>query len=350
VTVDVGRLFGLAWQGARYVPGPVLRGAAALGADVVWWRHGGGVRQLERNLARVRPEASPAELRRLSRAGMRSYMRYYAEAFTLGSYTPVQVEARVRALGVENLRDELDAGRAVVLALGHTGNWDLAGAWATQHVAPVTTVAEKLEPERVFTEFLAFREGLGMEIVPLDGSGGEVFRRLVSAAKRGPRLVPLLADRDLTARGVEVTWWGETARVAAGPAALASATGARLCPVTIHYERLTGARRRAARSPWGIVLTFHPALPVPTGVPRAEAVATLTQGWVDVLAAGIAAYPQDWHMLQKVFVADLDPARYAGTVAASSAASSVVPSAVPSAPAGVSASQPAHRGGEGTAP
>ena len=315
MSLDVGRLFGLAWRVARYVPGPVLRGAAALGADVVWWRRPGGVRQLERNLARARPDATPAELRRLSRAGMRSYMRYYAEAFTLGSFTEAQTDARVRALGVDVLRAELDEGRSVVLALGHLGNWDLAGAWATRHIAPVTTVAERLEPEQVFAEFLAFREGIGLEIIPLDRSGGEVFRRLVSAVKRGGRLVPLIADRDLTAHGLEVRWWGHTARVAAGPAALASATGARLCPATIHYERLTGARRRAARSPWGIVVTFHPTLPVPDGVPRAEAVARLTQGWVDVVAAGIAAHPQDWHMLQKVFVADLDPARYAATLA-----------------------------------
>jgi KDO2-lipid IV(A) lauroyltransferase len=313
--MNVGTLFGVAWRVARYVPEPVLRGAAALGADVVWWRRTGGVRQLERNLARVRPGATPAELRRLSRAGMRSYMRYYAEAFTLGSFTAAQTDARVRTVGLPALRRDLDAGRSVVLALGHLGNWDLAGAYAARAIGPVTTVAEKLEPEAVFREFLAFREGIGLEIIPLDASGGDVFRRLVRAVRRGGRLVPLLADRDLTAHGVEVTLWGETARVAAGPAALAVSTGAPLCPVTIHYERLDRVRRRAAGSPWGIVITFHPALPVPTGLPRGELVAALTQAWVDVLAQGIDAHPEDWHMLQKVFVADLDPARYAATVA-----------------------------------
>lgn len=312
--MNVGLLFGVAWRVARYVPEPVLRGAATLGADVVWRRRPGGVQQLERNLARVRPDASDAELRRLSRAGMRSYMRYYAEAFTVASFTAAQTDARVRAVGVPAIRAELDAGRSVVLALGHLGNWDLAGAWAARTIGPVTTVAEKLEPERVFREFLAFREGIGLEIIPLDLSGGDVFRRLVRAVRQGGRLVPLLADRDLTAHGVEVQLWGETARVAAGPAALAVSTGAPLCPVTIHYERLDGARRRAAGSPWGIVVTFHPALPVPQGVPRAQVVARLTQAWVDIAADGIAAHPEDWHMLQKVFVADLDPERYAATV------------------------------------
>jgi KDO2-lipid IV(A) lauroyltransferase len=43
----------------------------------------------------------------------------------------------------------------------------------------------------------------------------------------------------------------------------------------------------------------------------------LTQAWVAALARGIDAHPQDWHMLQKVWVADLDAGRYAQTVAAS---------------------------------
>ncbi len=331
-TVDVGVLFGLAWRALRYVPEPVLRGAAALGADVVWWRRTGGVRQLERNLARVLPDAGPAQLRRLSRAGMRSYLRYYAEAFTLASFTPAQTDARVRTVGLPALRAELDAGRAVVLALGHLGNWDLAGAYAARTIAPVTTVAEKLEPESVFREFLAFRESIGLEIVPLE-AGGEVFRRLVRAVRSGPRLVPLLADRDLTAHGVEVRLWGEPARVAAGPAALAATTGARLCPVTIHYERLDRARRRAAGSPWGIVITFHPALPVPDGLTRAELVPVLTQAWVDVMADGIAAHPEDWHMLQKVFVADLDPDRYAATLARARAAAAEAGGPAPDGPA-----------------
>jgi lauroyl/myristoyl acyltransferase len=35
----------------------------------------------------------------------------------------------------------------------------------------------------------------------------------------------------------------------------------------------------------------------------------MTQAVADVFAAGIAAAPQDWHMLQRLWVADLNPAR-----------------------------------------
>ena len=61
----------------------------------------------------------------------------------------------------------------------------------------------------------------------------------------GAGLLPLLADRDLTAKGLEVDLFGHKARVAAGPAALSVTTGAPLVTTVIYYERLRGAPRAA---------------------------------------------------------------------------------------------------------
>jgi KDO2-lipid IV(A) lauroyltransferase len=321
VRIDVAKLFAFAWRVVGKVPDPVVRGAFRLVADVLWLLRGSGVRQLEANLRRVRPHARPEELRRLTLLGMRSYMRYFGESFALVGMTPEQIDARVRLVDAGDVQARIDAGRMSVMALGHLGNWDLAGAWATRNLGRTVTVAERLKPEALFQEFLAFREGLGLEIIALSGAGGGVFRELVRAVKQPTGgVVPLLADRDLTSRGVEVDLFGERARVAAGPAALAVATGAPLSAASISYERLHGERRRAAGSPWGIVIEFGPLLTVPADVPRADRVRALTQLWVDDLAAGIDRAPQDWHMLQKVFVADLDPERYARTLAAEGAA------------------------------
>jgi phosphatidylinositol dimannoside acyltransferase len=311
VGVSADKAFTFAWRNAHKVPEPVLRGLFSAIADVAWATRKGGVRQLERNLARVRPDLDARGLRRLSRAGMRSYMRYYREAFTLPAASAAQVTARVRLEGYENCLQFIEQGVTPVLALGHLGNWDLAGAFATPHIAPVLTVAERLKPEELFQEFLAFRNSLGIEILAL--GDGDVFRELMRGARSTGRLIPLLADRDLTSRGVEVDLFGERARVAAGPAALAVSTGAPLMATAIRYERLTGERRRAAGTPWGIVIRFFPPVEVPQDVPRSERVAAVTQAWVDDLAVGITQAPQDWHMLQKVFVADLDPDRYART-------------------------------------
>jgi len=313
---DRGYLF--AWRYAAKIPEPMLRGLTNLAADIVWLKHGKGITRLESNYAKVRPELSPAQVRRLSRQGMRSYLRYFREAFCLPAASPAQLGARVRAVNDDLARAAIADHGGVVVALGHAGNWDLAGAWAGLYLAQVLTVAEKLQPEQLYQEFLAFRQGLGMSVLGLGDPG--IFDQLVAGAGQG-KLVPLLADRDLTSRGITVELCGQPARVAAGPATVALTAQAPLLVATIHYERLRGTRRRAAGTPWGIVITFSPIWePTPsTAMPDKTQVATLTQAWVTRFGEFLQQHTADWHMLQKVFVADLDPERYAATLAAAAA-------------------------------
>ena len=293
-------LFTLGWRFVRALPERPAYLLFSLVAQVAWLRQGRGVRQLEANLARVVPDASPFRLKSLTRKGMHSYMRYWCDAFRLPDWTPERILTTCRLENDEPARAALAEGRGVVVALGHSGNWDHAGAWSTLALAPVTTVAERLQPEELFQRFLHFRQRLGMEILPLTGSG-DLFGVLVRRLRKGG-FVPLLADRDLTATGVPVTLFGETARMAAGPASLALVTGAALYPVSIFYERLPpGSPAR-----WGVVCRFHREVVPPAGE-RSEQIAAMTQACADAIADGIRTHPQDWHMLQRVFVADLVP-------------------------------------------
>lgn len=301
----VGDLFAvsgyrLGWGAVRRLPERTALTVFEQLADLTTARGGKGVRRLRSNYARARPELSQPQLDALVKEGMRSYLRYYCEAFRLPDRTPAEIAASVRVVGDGPVRAELAAGRPVVCFLGHLGNWDLAGAWGTTAIAPVVTVAERLEPEEVYAEFLAFRESLGMTILPLTG-GGDVFAQLRGHLTK-PVLMPLLADRDLTDRGIEVDLLGHRSRMAAGPAALSLATGAALFPVSIHYERLERPRWKHR-----IVITFHERVEVPaTGTTRAKAVA-MTQACADALGAAIVEHTADWHMLQRVFLDDLEP-------------------------------------------
>jgi len=290
------------WRMIRLLPERLAYLVFSLVAQFMWLRQGPAARQLELNLSRVVPDVSPMRLKLLARKGLHSYMRYYCDAFRLPDWSTERILGTCRAEGDEPVRAALAEGRGVVMALSHSGNWDHAGAWSTLALAPVTTVAERLRPEEVYQRFLTFRQQLGMEILPLSGGGTDVFGLLVRRLRKGG-FVPLLADRDLSATGVPVTLFGETARMAAGPASLALVTGAALHPVSIRYERLlAGSPAR-----WGTVVHFHPEVVAPAEGGRAERVAAMTQQCAEALAAGIAAHPQDWHMLQRVFVADLVP-------------------------------------------
>jgi KDO2-lipid IV(A) lauroyltransferase len=207
---------------------------------------------------------------------------------------PARIREQTYFFGVQTLDKAIADGRGVVLTLPHSGNWDAAAVWLVDHGARFTTVAERLKPESLFRRFVAYREGLGMEVLPLTG-GDRPPSDVLAARLRAGGVVCLLGDRDLTRRGIDVTFFGDTARMPAGPALLAATTGAALHPVGLWFTP-TG---------WGV--RVHDAVEI-TGERLRDRVTAATQSLADAYAEDIAARPEDWHMLQRLWLADLEPA------------------------------------------
>lgn len=312
---------------AAVVGDPLCRRATDLAATVVARAGIGGMGQMRANYRRVRPDLDQRALNRAVREGVRRYFHYYYEALALPTVNAAHLEARVRTVGLDPLRAALAHDQPVVVALTHSGNWDLAGAWSQQALAQVVTVAEKLDDRELFEDFMEFRTGLGMEIIPF--TAGRVFRQLVARGRKGPAIFPLLADRDLGRTGVDVELAGHPARVAIGPAALAKALKAPLFMLTIGHERLRGVRRQAAGSSWGIVITAHPI--ATDGRDSGE----LTQAWIDEFSTWLTDNVSDWHMMQRVFHADLDPQRLAKARQAAGESPGAAPAGAASSDKGV---------------
>ena len=296
----IAAAYALGWWLVCRVPESWGRWAFQKAGGIAWRRQGDGVQVLEANLRRViGPEPSGAELRALSRLSMSSYARYWFEVFRLPVISPERLLAQTNSVaGKDRLLATLAAGRGAVLALPHMGNWDAAGAWIIAEGVPrFTTVAERLEPESLARRFFAFRESLGFEVLPATGGLGR-FGILAQRLRAGG-LVCLPADRDVTGGGIEVDFFGEKALMMGGSAALAIQTGAALMPATIWFD---GA---------GWATHIHEEIPVPEEGTRSEKTLAMTQAVARVFEEGIRAHPEDWHMLQRVFTADLDLARLA---------------------------------------
>jgi KDO2-lipid IV(A) lauroyltransferase len=295
--VELGYAAG--WRVVRALPRPVAWPVFAAAAGAAARRRGPGTERLARNLRRVvGPDLPDDELDRLLRRALRSYARYWMEMFQLPSRTHDEVMRDFRLERGHLLGEDVAAGRGAIVALPHAGNWDAAGAWVAASGWPITTVVERLKPESVYERFLAFRRGLGMEIIPTRG-GERPAIDVLTDRLRSAHVVPLLADRDLSARGVEVEFFGGRTKMPAGPALLAVRTGAPLYVASMWYE------------PDAACGYLEGPLEVPVDGPLDVRVRDTTQRVADCLAGGIAKHPEDWHMLQRMW---LDEPKQAMTI------------------------------------
>lgn len=220
---------------------------------------------------------SPAQRRLL----LQNWLRNNLWSLSLAQWSDDEV-LRVVDIDTEDvakLRSSL-SGAGLVLALPHMGSWDCAGAWAARVGIKVVSVAERL-PNGLYERFATARAGMGMTIYPVDQP--DLMRALAEDVGAG-RLVCLLADRDLSARGLTVPWPGSdgVVGVPAGPALLALRTGADLRVATASFQR---GRMR---------LEVSDRL-------EGDTPAELMTGAVAAFADAVSRAPESWLMLRRVF-------------------------------------------------
>ncbi len=296
--MNTDSLFVLAWKVVPKLPPRLVDWVAGGIGRLVAATNVGSVRQLRKNMTRL---TGRAPSRREVSDAVASYFRTFGQQLSLPGWDAEYLRAGCVYPAAPQTKQLMEDG-PVVLALTHSGNWDLAGAWFCQNYGTIVTVAEKLDPPELFEGFVSFRESLGMEIIGV-GPGESVFRQLVEQVRGRSVLVPLLADRDISGSGVRVELGTGEALVAAGPAALALKLGRPLIAGHISY--------RKSRGRWTIRADFTDPIAVPEPEAGETRVEALTRAWVKQIVPVMQAGVVDWHMMQKLYVDDLDSARLA---------------------------------------
>jgi KDO2-lipid IV(A) lauroyltransferase len=247
--------------------------------------NGKSVQRLRFNLSRVKPELSEIELENLVSRAFDSYLRYWCDTFRIQDWSTQRMQETVTLTNGHLLIDPMRSGKGVVIALPHSGNWDHAGAYFCSIGIPLVTVAERLKPEALFQRFLEYRNSMGFEVLSLDS------RSFVTLMKRAreKRLIALVADRDLSRSGVDVDFFGYPSRMPAGPALLAVKTG---IPLVVAHVSYTST---------GIHINFS-EVSVPESGDESEKVSKVVQACADLFSRGIAEHPEDWHMLQRIWI------------------------------------------------
>ena len=278
-------LYFAGWRIVRWLPEKSAYRLFEFVADRTSAQNGKNFQRLESNLKRVLPDLTDRELRTLAKVGMRSYLRYWCDTFRSPDWDTKRIQSSVTVTDVELLLEPVCSKRGVIVALPHAGNWDHAGSYFCSQGIPLVTVVERVKPEKLFRKFLEYRQAIGMEALPLDG---RVMGTLEARLREG-KLVALVADRDLSRNGIDVKFFNGIARMPAGPALLAIRTGADLITAYVSYTET------------GIHMDFR-KVQIANADTESEQVAKTVQLCADNFAAGIAEHPQDWHMLQRIWV------------------------------------------------
>lgn len=283
----VGLGYRIAWLAARKLPERWAMGLAEKMGDRSWRKVGPRRRRVTENLG---PVVGPgAEIDALTRRAFRNYARYWMETFRLPDMSDAELDRRFSTENIEAIEKAYIAGKGAVLATMHLGNWDAGGRWVA-HRWPLTVVVEVLRPRKLFERFLEHRRALGMEIVPLT-RGGDAVGACAEHLREG-RLVALVADRDLSGRGIEVEMFGRRTKLPPGPAVLALRTGAPLIPAVI-YLYPKGTWRAWVMDP----------IELPEAEDEAGAATGLTQRLAAEFEKFVARDPSQWHaMFQRYWI------------------------------------------------
>jgi KDO2-lipid IV(A) lauroyltransferase len=273
------------WRIVRWLPESTAYKLADRVSDILVKRNGKSVQRLRSNLSRTQPGITGLDLDLLLIEAMRSYMRYWCDTFRLPDWSDERIIQTVTVTNEHLLTDAIAAKTGVIVAVPHAGNWDHAGAYFCAKGIRLVTVAERLKPEKLFLKFLAYRQAMGMEVLPLDG---RVLNTLQDRLNEGA-LVALVSDRDLSRSGIEIDFFGGKARMPAGPALLALRTKAPLITAFVTYTDN------------GVHIEFRNVV-LPSGGDESSKVKEIVQMTAQYFADGISKNPQDWHMLQRIWV------------------------------------------------
>jgi KDO2-lipid IV(A) lauroyltransferase len=278
-------LYFAGWRVVRWLPESTAYKLAYSVSDFLVKRNGKSVQRLRSNLSRTQPGMTTLDLDLLVIEAMRSYMRYWCDTFRLPDWSKKRILETVTVTNEHLLIDAIAAKTGVIVAVPHAGNWDHAGAYFCAKGIRLVTVAERLKPEKLFLKFLAYRQAMGMEVLPLDG---RVLNTLEERLNEGA-LVALVSDRDLSRSGIEVEFFGGKARMPAGPALLALRTKAPLITAFVSYTET------------GVHIEFRNII-VPSSGDESRKVKEIVQMTAQNFEDGISESPEDWHMLQRIWI------------------------------------------------
>lgn len=256
---------------------------------LTWKRHSANaVSNMRRVLG---PEASWQTVKRMARQSFRNYAITIVDflRFPYMDQEDVTKSVPVRE-GIPHLFAAKDKGKGLLVVTAHMGNWDIAGALFVSYGLPLSAVSETHEPKKMDDLVNGTREKAGMKIIRIETNS---LRNIFTALKHNETVTILLDKPETAETGVPVQFFGETAYLPGGPAAIALKTGA---SVLMGYC----IRRPGNKTFEGIVtapLDYDHLL----NGDKEHDIQVITQAMATLMEEQIRRTPDQWYMFREMW-------------------------------------------------
>lgn len=234
-------------------------------------------RRVRENLALARPDLSADEVARLARAVPDNLGRTLAEIYSGQEFIDRVKDIVLEGPGAAALENARAAGRPVILATGHFGNYDVARAALIARGYPVGGLYKPMKNRLFDAHYVQAISRLG---TPLFSRSNRGLAQMVRFLKSGGML-GIVSDQHV-GRGAELSFFGLAAQTALSAAELALKYDALLVPIY------------GIRQPDGLGFKILVEAPVPAG--RAE---EMTQALNDSLEALVRTHMDQWFWVHR---------------------------------------------------
>ena len=233
----------------------------------------------EENLRHAFPHWDGARRLRTARAVYAHFGQMIFDILWLRGHSREEVLSRVDVVGREHVEKAMAAGRGVIFATAHLGNWEVIGLAHGWTFGPIGMVARPLDNPALDRRMCAFRTMGGNTVIYKQRALVQILRLL-----HGGGGVAIVIDQNVQEKdGIFVDFFGRPAATTTVAAALAVKTGCALVPG--HATMGADGRYRAVYDP--------PLEWTPSGNKQAD-VARLTQELTRVIEGWVRETPEQW--------------------------------------------------------
>ncbi len=242
---------------------------------------------VEQNLRVAMPEASKKEISVLAKKVFINFGKYLVDFFAFTCDDADIIKKKIVFEGLEKLDRALELGKGCIILTGHFGNWELGGYLMAKLGYKLNIVALDHSDQRINEIFIQRRKKAGINIASI----GNAKRFCLAALKRN-EIVGIAGDRPYGENGIDINFFGKTARIPRGAALFSIRTGA---PLIIVFTHKTDDKNVDNR------MVFEGPIPVKRDLPVHAATKEATQYFINRFELYIRKYPAQWYMFHHVW-------------------------------------------------